>query len=242
MSEEDSRIRQQTTDLDNKLSALEGLQERVRSLEEENHRHEASTLLGLSKAGVVNIIHSLFTVRKGDYDMAPKLWGVLGEVPEDGLPSIFAILPVDLSTIDSFYGTSMEEFDSHVTGLISTLQRDLESNAHKALAKEDDGATLVSARGLVILPSSVALIFLDLPPPVTIAEAAARLVPHLFRSLNLHTLDPLRWLQASFTTRSGGDFIVEPIHIQRTLGPASPTAGSSHHAQLLSYLNVSFPG
>ena len=118
----------------------------------------------------------------------------LGEVPEDGLPSIVSILPVDLFTIDLFYRTSMEEFKSHITGLTSTLQRDLDSNAHEALAKEDVGDTLVSTQGLIIIPPSAASIFLNLPPPVTIAEAAARLIPHLFRSSNLHALDPLHWL------------------------------------------------
>ena len=34
---------------------------------------EALTLLGLSNAGVVDIIHSLFTVRKDNYDMVLKL-------------------------------------------------------------------------------------------------------------------------------------------------------------------------
>ena len=96
-----------------------------------------------------------------------------------------------VTTIDPFYGTSMEEFESHITGLTSNLQRDLDSNAHEASAKEDIRATLVSVQGLVILLSLAASIFLDLPPPVTIAKAAARLVPYLFRSLNLHALDPL---------------------------------------------------
>ena len=143
--------------------------------------------------------------------MALELWRVLGEVLEDSLPSIVSILPVTLSTIDPFYKTSMEEFEYHATGLTSTFQRDLDSNAHEVSAKEDIRATLVSAQGLVIFPSSVASIFLDLPPPVTIAKGAARIVPYLFRSLNLHALNPLHWLQTSFTARPGGDFIAGPI-------------------------------
>ena len=106
---------------------------------------DALTLLGLLKAKVVDIIHSLFMVRNDNYNMAPDLCFFLGEVPEDGLPSIVSILPVNLSTIDPFYGTSMEEFESHITGLTSTLQRDLYSNAPEASAKKDVGATLVSA-------------------------------------------------------------------------------------------------
>ena len=43
-------------------------------------------LLELSKVGVVDIIHYLFTVRTNHYDMSPELWGILGEVPEDGPP------------------------------------------------------------------------------------------------------------------------------------------------------------
>ena len=203
---------------------------------------EAVTLLGLSKAGIVDVIHSLFTVRANDYDMAPELWGILGEVPENGLPSIVSILPIDLSTIDPFYGTTSEEFESHVTGLSSTLQRHLDTNAHPESSKSDEGATIISVRGLAFIPASAASLFLELPAPVTIAEASARLVPHLIRSSYLHALDPLRWLQASFTARAGGDYISGPIRTRRALGIPSPLAGSPHHSQLLAHLKTSFPG
>jgi len=199
------------------------------------------TFLGLSKAGVVDIIHSLFTVRDDDFDLDPALWGIVGEVPEDGLPTFASVIPIDLSTIDPFYGTAVEDFESHVTGLPSTLQRNLDANAHPASVKEDDGALLISARGLVVLPPLAAKIFLELPAPVTIAEAAAHLVPHLTRCPHLHALDPLKWLQASFTARSGGDFIAGPIRTRRELKAESPLAGTPHHTQLLQHLGSAFP-
>jgi hypothetical protein len=59
-------------------------------------------MFGLSKAGVVAIIHSLFTFQRNNYNMVPKLWGILGAVPEDSLPSLVSILPINLSTIDHF--------------------------------------------------------------------------------------------------------------------------------------------
>ena len=61
---------------------------------------DALTFLGLSKAGVVDIIHSLFTVRKNAFDLNPDLWGIVGEVPEDGLPSFVSLSPIDFSSID----------------------------------------------------------------------------------------------------------------------------------------------
>ena len=142
----------------------------------------------------MDIVHSLFTVRSDDYDLNPALWGIVSEVPENGLPLFASIIPIDFSTVDPFYGTSMEDFESHVTGLTSTLQRNLDANAHPASVKGDDGSLLVSTRELVVLPPLAAKIFLGLPAPVTIAEAAAHLVPHLTRCPHLHALDPLKWL------------------------------------------------
>ena len=110
-------------------------------------------MLGLSKAGVVEIIHSLFSVRQHDYDMSPALWGVMGEVPKTGLPVLVPLLPIDFSTVDPSYGTPLEKFESHVTGLTSTLQRDLDLNAHQVFQAGDEGATLINSRGLVFIPS-----------------------------------------------------------------------------------------
>jgi len=202
---------------------------------------DALTFLGLSKAGVVDIIHSLFTVRENAFDLDPDLWGIVGEIPEDGLPLFVSISPIDFSSIDPFYGTTMEEFESHVTGLPSTLQRDLDANAHPVSLKDDDGAHLIAARGLVVLPPLAAQRFLELPTPVTIAEAAAHLVPHLTRCPHLHALDPLHWLQASFTARSGGDFVAGPIRTRRELKTESPLSGSPHHTQLHQHLASAFP-
>ena len=136
----------------------------------------------------------------------------------------------------------MEEFESHVTGLTSTLQRDLDANAHPLSVKDDEGSLLIVARGLVVIPSPAAQIFLELPGPVTIAEAAAHLVPHLTRCPHLHALDPLHWLQASFTARSGGDFVAGPIRTRRELKPEAPLAGTPHHTQLHQHLESAFPG
>ena len=202
---------------------------------------DALTFLGLSKAGVVDIIHSLFTVRKNAFDLNPDLWGIVGEVPEDGLPFFVSLSPIDFSSIDPFYGTTMEEFESHVTGLTSTLQRDLDTNAHPVSVKDDEGALLIAARGLVVLPPPAAQIFLELPAPVTIAEAASHLVPHLMRCPHLHALDPLHWLQASFTARTGGDFVAGPIRTRRELQKEAPLAGSPYHTQLHQHLESAFP-
>ena len=48
---------------------------------------EALTFLTVSIAGMVDMVHSLFTVRSDDY-ADPELWGIRGEVPEDGVLSL----------------------------------------------------------------------------------------------------------------------------------------------------------
>ena len=203
---------------------------------------ETIALFGLLKAGVVAIIHSLFTVQRNNYNMVSKLWGILGAVLEDGLPSLVSILPINLSTIGYVYGTPMEECESHITGLCSTLQRDLDTSTHTVSSKTDNGATLIYAWGLVIIPALAASLFLELPSPITIAEAAFRLVPHLICSSYLHAIDISQWLQASFTARPGGDFITGSICTRRTLEIASPIANSPRHTQLMAHLEVSFHG
>ena len=103
----------------------------------------ALTILVLSKARMVDLIHSLFMVSLEDYDSTPELWGIVREVPDEGLPLLIAISPINLSTIDHFYGTLMGGFESHVTGINSVLQRDLDSQAHSESIKEDNGATII---------------------------------------------------------------------------------------------------
>ena len=94
----------------------------------------------------------------------------------------------------------------------------------------------------MIIPALVALLFLELLSPVTIAEAAFRLVPHLICPSYLHAIDLLQWLQASFTARPGGDFIVGPICTRRNLEIVSPITNSPHHTQLMAHLEVSSHG
>ena len=46
----------------------------------------ALTFLGVSKAGIVEILHSLFVARNEDYEDPAELWAIVGEIPEDGYP------------------------------------------------------------------------------------------------------------------------------------------------------------
>ena len=55
------------------------------------------TILVLLKARMVDLIHSLFTVSTGGYDIAPELWSIVGEIPDEGLPLLIAISPINLS-------------------------------------------------------------------------------------------------------------------------------------------------
>ena len=110
----------------------------------------------------MKIIHSLYVARSEDYDDPAELWAIVGEIPDDGYPSARLISSLDLASNTPFYGTSIEEFESHVTGLNSALQRDMDSNAHQASQPSDDGTREVFSRGLTLLPPEGAQAFLGL--------------------------------------------------------------------------------
>ena len=69
----------------------------------------------------------MFCVSAGDY-AKPKLWGVLGPLPDEGTPSYIKINPLHLATSYSFLGVSRTEFGSALSGL-SIEGEDLEDLA-----------------------------------------------------------------------------------------------------------------
>ena len=84
---------------------------------------EKLMFLSVSKAGVVNIIHSLVVVRADEYDDAPALWGIRGDVPEHGLPVFVSLSAMDFASNTSFLGQPSDEFESRATGLSSDCPR-----------------------------------------------------------------------------------------------------------------------
>ena len=78
------------------------------------------------------------------------MWSVLGEISVSRMPRLRIISPLDFASNNVFYGTPEEEFELHVIGLTSILPRNLDSTVQVSL-KEDDGARLVTSRGLMFL-------------------------------------------------------------------------------------------
>ena len=111
-------------------------------------------LLTVSAQGVVGILHSLFLVPGEEYNnplYPPILWAILREIPASRMPRLYIISPLDFASNNVFYGTSEEEFELHVIRLTSILPRNLNFTVQQVSLKEDDGARLVTSRGLMFL-------------------------------------------------------------------------------------------
>ena len=85
------------------------------------HRSEGLNRLALLKIdgkGLLNILHLLLFVSASEYDGGPgDLWAVKGELPSEGLPTLVKLLPIHTARNTTFWGTSWEEFEVHVTAL-----------------------------------------------------------------------------------------------------------------------------
>ena len=197
--------------------------------------------LSISKAGVVHIIHSLVVVRVEDYDEAPTLWGIRGDIPDQGLPNFVLLSAMNFAANEPFFGQPSDEFETHATGLPSVLQKDLDTSAYQASAMEDDGARSISSRGLTLLNPEGATVFASLEQPIVIFQVACRVVPVLLRSPDPYAQDTLDWLQASFTARDDGKFVSGPIRTRRELTDVSSVPGSFAHEETMAHLRLTFP-
>ena len=63
----------------------------------------------------------MFCVSAGDYSK-PKLWGVLGPLPDEGTPSYIKINPLHLATSYFFLGISRIEFESDLSSLSTKVK------------------------------------------------------------------------------------------------------------------------
>ena len=79
------------------------------------------------------------------------MWTVLGEIPVSRMPRLRIISPLDFASNNVFYGTPEEEFELHVIGLTSILPQNLDSTVQQVSLKKEDGARLVTSRGLMVL-------------------------------------------------------------------------------------------
>ena len=126
------------------------------------------------------------------------------------------------ATNKSFLGSSEEDFESHVTGLPSTLLRYLDTNSMQAASPDDEGTRTINSRGLTFLSGANLALLLQLGFSPTISNAACALAPHLLHSDEPHANVAFQWIQASFTKRDDDKFISGPIRTRRELLTVDP--------------------
>ena len=167
---------------------------------------QALCFLGVKTCGTTQLLHSLFSLPQGPYDEStPRLCALVDDVPADGFPTIALLTPMAFASNEPFPGSSEEEFESHVTGLPSTLLRNLDTNAMQAASVADEGTRTINSRGLTFLSGANLALLLQLGFSPTISAAACALAPHLLHSDEPHADLALQWIQASFTKRDEED-------------------------------------
>ena len=63
-------------------------------------------LLGVQENAKIVLVHSLFTVSPDIYSADVQLWGVVGDLPEDGTPDLLLLTGIHFSPKFSFRGVS----------------------------------------------------------------------------------------------------------------------------------------
>ena len=129
-------------------------------------------------AGGVDLVHSLFSVGTSQcIEEDGELWGVLGESQACNSPNIVKLTPALFASNTPFFGTNLEDFEAHVTGLSSVLPKDFDTTAHQPVLENDEDARKICSRGTTILPLSIASKMLDMGPSVSIADVVCHFTP-----------------------------------------------------------------
>ena len=197
----------------------------------------------VSGAGGVDLVHSLFLVNGSEYEEdLPEVWGIVGEIPAEGLPAITRLTSMIFANNTTFTGTSSSEFESHVTSLSSVEPRDFDSCAHQPADDEDEGSRPIPSRGAAFIPAAAALAILDLGDGASIAEVVSRAYPIVSSSDTTSFDAAANWLQASFTSRDDGSFVSGPIRTRRSLPVVALSEGTFRHDITMAHLQRSFPG
>ena len=133
-------------------------------------------LLAVNKDDFVSVLYSLFLGGESAYEDRPgKLFGVRGDIPSDGLPTIVRLEAIHFAANSSFMGTLRLDFEGHLAGLTSSFPRDFRDSAHQpAIEGEDDGARLVKSHGLAFAPCATTEIALNQGPRAPITEVLSR--------------------------------------------------------------------
>ena len=90
-------------------------------------------------AGGIDLIHSLFLVGNSEYaEEDGGLWRVLGELHACNSPQIVKLTPAPFASNAPFFGTDLDDFESHITGPSSILPRDFDTTAHQPVLENDE--------------------------------------------------------------------------------------------------------
>ena len=115
------------------------------------------------------------------------------------------------STKTTFTAISSSEFEAHVTSLSSVKPQDFDSNTHQPALAKDEGSRPITSRSVVFITTASLLAILNLERGASIAEVASCAFP-IIDSLDTTSFDiAADWLQASFTSRDGGAYILGHI-------------------------------
>ena len=164
------------------------------------------SLLSVKKDSRVSFLHYLFQVGESAYEDFPgKLFAIRGDIPAYGIPAIMRLEAIHFAANSSFVGTPRLEFESHITGLTSSVPQNFKDRAYQpAVDGKDDGVRLVKSRGLEFVPCATAEIALEQGPRALITEVISRAFAGL--GIQDRTFDPeLDCMQDSFTAQVDGN-------------------------------------
>ena len=205
------------------------------------------SLLGVEESRQVVHAHSLSCVLARDY-AEPELWGVLGPLPDEGVPGYIKITPPHLAVSCSSLGVLRMELYSDLAGL-PTEGDNLEYLGQEPTTEANDSYRQIFARGACLLPSEILGEMYEMGARPTISEVA----PQLFASaLALTTNNPayenvLEWVQVLFTkvvwrNHPSLSFLDGPIRTSWSWGASDFKANSHKGRQAEEYIQGRFLG
>ena len=141
---------------------------------------EHLTLAVLLAEGGVDIVHYLLLIHANEYKEAlPEVWGIVGEIPREGFPTLTKLTSMIFATNTTFTGTSPSEFEADVTRIYIIKPRDFDSSVHQVSREEDKGSCSISTKSAAFIPTAADLEILKLGAGSSIAEVACRVFPIL---------------------------------------------------------------
>ena len=180
----------------------------------------------VSGAGAVDLVHSLFLVSGSEYvEDLPEVWGIVGETPYKGFPTLTKFTSMLFAANTTFTGTSPSEFEARVTSLSSIKHSHFDANAHQPDIIKDEGSRPISSRGTIFLPVAIALAILNFGAGTSITEVAQRVFPIINASETISFDAASYWLQVSFTSKADGAYVSGPIRTRHNFPVVNTTEG-----------------